>query len=100
MKLKTVLVPRGYDGLHLEVDGAIINVYVGLHDDQGRCVTNITTIPDADRYAGEQGWFPRDNEGRVISAACIRLVQETPEEYRARVEHERGVYFAGRGMRS
>jgi len=89
MKLKTITVPRGYDGLHLEIDGAIVNVYVGLHDIGGRRVTAVRMIEDGDRYAGEQGWFPRDDHGQIVSVPGIRIVQETPEEYRARVQAKR-----------
>jgi len=29
-RLKTLKVPRGYAGLHIELPGAIVNIHVGL----------------------------------------------------------------------
>ena len=72
MKLKHARVPRGYDGLHCEVDGCIVNIYTGLHDTEGREVTTIQVI--CDRYAGEPGWFiPGEEKGQ---AWAVRVVRE------------------------
>ena len=50
-RLKSVHVPRGYHGLHCEVDGCIVNIYPGLTDHNGRSITTIVVNPD--RYVGE-----------------------------------------------
>ena len=88
MKLKTVHVPRGYDGLLLEVDGAIVNVWVGLRDDQGRRVTRIVVKPD--RYAGDPHWNIVDTEARRLDHAAIRIAQETADEQGDRERAARG----------
>jgi len=38
--------------LHCEVDGCIVNIYVGLSKDDGRPCTVIETLPD--QYVGEE----------------------------------------------
>jgi hypothetical protein len=55
------------NGYHLEMEGCIVNVRQGLHDNEGRKVTQIEIIPD-DRYAGEKKWI-------VDSYRNIRVIQ-------------------------
>lgn len=38
--------------LHVEAEGCIVNIQVGLHDDAGRKVTRVDIIPDG--YVGEE----------------------------------------------
>jgi len=40
---------------HIEVDGCVVNIRTGLHDNKGRRVTSVEIIPD-DRFAGERVW--------------------------------------------
>ncbi len=54
MELKTVTIPRDYEGLHCEVDGCIVNIRVGLTDVKERSVTSIEII--CDEFAGEKQW--------------------------------------------
>ena len=43
---------RSGDRLHIETEGCIVNIRVGLEDTVGRTVTHIEIIPD--KYAGEE----------------------------------------------
>ena len=45
-KMKTVTMPRGYNVLHCEVEGAIVNIRVGLRNTRGLAVTHVSVIPD------------------------------------------------------
>lgn len=86
MKLKTVHVPRGYAGLHCEIDGAIVNIWVGLHDDQGHRVTRIDVR--ADRYAGDSHWNIIDSNAGRMDFAALRLARETDDERNDRIDAE------------
>lgn len=44
--------------LHIETDGCIVNIQVGLHDADGRQVTSVRIIPDDESRGG-------DGEGRI-----------------------------------
>lgn len=48
--------------LHIETDGAVVNIRVGLHDSDGRKVTSIEVLPDDEHRGG-------DGEGRVWHTA-------------------------------
>lgn len=37
--------------LHIETEGGIVNIYVGMENDKGEEITSVEFIPD--RYAGE-----------------------------------------------
>ena len=54
--------------LHIETDGAVINVHVGLHDGQGRQVTRVSVLPDDDSRGG-------DGEGRIWVRDGDRVVR-------------------------
>ena len=72
MKLKSVHVPRGYDGLHCEVDGCIVNIHTGLTDIEGRTVTRVSIM--CDDYAGEPSWSIEGRPGDLNQG--IRIIQE------------------------
>ncbi len=72
MKLKTVRIPRGYDGLHLEIPGAVVNVRVGLHDQKGNEVTHISIAPD--RQCGDE-WITDWGSSNGLTGGGCRLVQ-------------------------
>ena len=57
MTLKHIHVPRGYDGLHIELPGAIVNIYTNLHDDNGK-VTRVSVNADGRNipYPNEEAW--------------------------------------------
>lgn len=82
-RLKTVHVPRGYDGLHLEIDGAIVNVFVGLNDTEGHKVTAISIR--ADRYSGEPEWSVEASARKMVEHLGLRVVQETDKERARRI---------------
>lgn len=48
----------GPQTFHIEVDGAIVNIMVGLETRNGRQVTRVDIIPDDERRGG-------DSDGRV-----------------------------------
>lgn len=39
--------------LHIEVPGAIVNIYVNLHDNQGRTVTTVNILPSDESRSPE-----------------------------------------------
>lgn len=80
MRLKTVTVPRGYEGLHLEVPGAIINVYTTLTNKDGRRVTRVSI--DCDHYAGQPPWFANSRVTR--QGAGVLIVEQTRTESKGR----------------
>jgi hypothetical protein len=49
--------------LHIETDGCIVNIRVGLHDVDGRQVTNVQVIPDD--YADRGSKWVRDGS-RIV----------------------------------
>lgn len=54
---------------HVEVDGAIVNITVGLTDDEGHLITRVDVIPDGPLRGGDgQGrmWVQPDGDARVI----------------------------------
>lgn len=58
--------------LHIEGDGCVINVRVGLTDNQGRRMTSVQVIPDAEENGG-------DHEGRtwtVDGALNTRIIRD------------------------
>jgi hypothetical protein len=40
--------------LHIEIPGAIVNIYVNLHDNQGREVTLVDILPDNEHRGGDE----------------------------------------------
>lgn len=44
---------RSGDLLHVETDGCVVNIRVGLSDDQGRKVTRVDVLPDDDTRGGD-----------------------------------------------
>lgn len=61
--------------LHIETDGAVINVSVGLHDRDGNQVTAIEIIPDDERRGGDGAgrmWHVADDSG----PANTRLIRQ------------------------
>lgn len=63
--------------LHIEADGCIINVHVGLHDATGKPVTTVTII--CDNYAGEGAWTMPDLDHS--QHANVRIVQQPMPEH-------------------
>jgi hypothetical protein len=59
---------RHHKLLHIETDGAIVNINVGLTDDQGRHVTRVDVLPDDERRGG-------DGEGQIWRQDGPRLIR-------------------------
>jgi hypothetical protein len=73
--LKTVRVPRGYEGLHIEVDGAIVNIRVGLQEDSSsKRVTSISIT--ASQFYGEPPWKVIWPDGYSSDSGHIRVREE------------------------
>ena len=82
-RLKSIHVPRGYDGLHIEVPGALINIYVGLHNTNGEEVTNISINADGPSFFGTRfrGHTWRAIWGRVNrKGGGCRIIKTTSTE--------------------
>lgn len=78
MDLKTIKVPRKRDGLHIELPGAVVNIYAHLTDNEGRRLIRVNVDADGDRYSGEpQWWCPDLPDPKGIG---IRIVQMPREE--------------------
>lgn len=77
-EMKTVTVPRGYRGLHIEIPGAIVNITTGLHNDKGQEVTHINVMADQDRYMGDPEWWAEWGHVDRIGGTC-RIIQEAVE---------------------
>lgn len=59
--------------LHVEAPGCIINITVGLSDDDGREVTRIAVSADGDRYAGDPQWWidgTKSQNGHAVRVIC------------------------------
>jgi delta 1-pyrroline-5-carboxylate dehydrogenase len=57
--------------LHIEADGAIINVTVGLYNDAGQRVTMIEVIPDDPRRVGGPIWTMDRGDGVALTATEV-----------------------------
>lgn len=69
------------DTLHIEAEGCIVNIRVGLTDSRGRKVTAVSILPDDETRGG-------DGQGRVwrlVGAAGARVVRlnKNPKNPRA-----------------
>jgi hypothetical protein len=40
--------------LHIEIPGAIVNIRINLHDNQGREVTRVDILPDNEHRGGDE----------------------------------------------
>lgn len=55
--------------MHIETDGAIVNITVGLYDNEGRKVTRVDVLPDDESRGGDaEGYIWRQDGQRVIRA--------------------------------
>ena len=55
--------------LHIETDGCVVNIHVGLTDDQGRAVTRVDVLADNEGRGG-------DGEGRFWHVDGPRVVRQ------------------------
>lgn len=68
---------RSDDLLHIETDGCVVNIHVGLTTSEGRAVTRIDVLPDGKNRGG-------DNEGRTweiadANSGAIRVIRVAQE---------------------
>lgn len=60
---------RGSKTFHIEADGCVVNIIVGLVDSEGHQVTRVDIVPD-DRSRGGDGsgriWFQAEGDPRII----------------------------------
>lgn len=79
MKLKTVTVPRGYDGLHVEVPGCIVNISTNSPGPKGEPMTSVSVEVQGDRYAGDPEWWAMP--GGIEPKGCgVRVLQRKKPE--------------------
>jgi hypothetical protein len=64
------------DVLHIETEGGIINVHVGLHDDKGRDITAIEILPD--QYSGESWKFADKPKAKSANIRLTPVVNKRP----------------------
>ena len=58
---------RSDDLLHIETEGCVINIRVGLHNNESQEVTSVEIIPDRNAEIGEGKWeLNGTNNNRVI----------------------------------
>ena len=70
---------RSGNVMHIETDGCVVEIRVGLADDRGRQVTQVDVMPDGDRYAGVV-WNGQHGDRSVpggwqIDAVPVRVVK-------------------------
>lgn len=58
---------------HIETDGAIVNIEVGLTDEQGNAITRVEVVPDDENRGGD--WHLLDNATTVV-----RLLRPVPAQ--------------------
>jgi hypothetical protein len=63
---------RSDDVLHIETDGCIVNIRVGLHDSDGRLVTHISVIPDDESRGGDGYGYVWDTPDGPIGGRVVR----------------------------
>lgn len=58
---------RSGDILHIETDGCIVNIHVGLTDGEGRRVTRVDVLPEDESRGGDaSGYIWRQDGPRII----------------------------------
>ena len=63
---------RSDDLLHIETDGAVINIRVGLHDSDGRQVTSVEVLPDDESRGGDGYGYMWDTPDGPIGGRLVR----------------------------
>lgn len=61
--------------LHIEGPGFLVNIQIGLTDQEGRPVSNISVIADGDRYKGDPEYWVNGEVGN--SGVALRIVRTT-----------------------
>ena len=81
-RLKSVHVPRGYDGLHIELPGTIVNILTDLRHNNDS-MTYVDVSADGDRYGGYPEWWcidgpdPKGRGTRIVQRSKTKLNKET-----------------------
>lgn len=63
--------------LHIEANGCIINVRVGLSNINGKSITAIEIIPD--KHVGEEWDFARAYGGKELDSMTVRVIRRKSE---------------------
>jgi hypothetical protein len=79
---------RSGDVMHIETDGCVVNITVGLHDEQGRAITRVDVTPDGENRGGDgegnvwegQHAEPRPPYNWQPEAVPVRVVMVTPAD--------------------
>ena len=65
--------------MHIETDGAIVNIQVGLRDNDGNQVTVVSVLPDDETRSPDPDghyWHTEDADGSDTRGAHIRVVRQ------------------------
>lgn len=68
--------------LHIETDGCIVNIQVGLRNRDGNPVTVVSVLPDDESRGGDgQGdvWHTVDADDNKTDGARVRVVRQRPD---------------------
>lgn len=72
---------RSDDLLHIETDGCVVNIRVGLRDDQGRMVTRVDVLPDDEtRGPDGDGYYWHQDGARIIRDEPLKPGDPIPPE--------------------
>jgi hypothetical protein len=70
--------------LHIETDGCIVNIHVGLIDHDGHQVTRVDVIPDDERRSPDENgqyWHTEDVDGRQLDGVVARVVRQSRSQF-------------------
>jgi hypothetical protein len=68
--------------LHIETDGCIVNIRVGLHDADGNAVTVVSVSPDDEERSPDADglyWHTEDTDGNQLPGVVARVVRQEQE---------------------
>ena len=68
--------------LHVEADGCIVNIQVGLHDENGNRVTHVSVDANGDRYSGETQWWVAPGSKVTSKGVGLRVVEKAQRKSR------------------
>lgn len=67
--------------LHIETDGCVVNIHVGLHDSEGRAITRVDVMPDGESRGGDgmgNFWEIHPEDGNGVSRV-VRVKDATTQ---------------------
>ena len=75
---------RGPKQLHIEADGCIINIQVGLHDSDGNAITHVSVAAQGDTYQGEPEWWIAPGTNVARTGVGLRVIQKDKSKRKSR----------------